>query len=541
MKKMIFLTLCLLTSFCKINCMSSQRPRYYTSLWEACKRGELRGVELLIKCEDSSQLVNKPDIFGATPLHYTCQNDNLQITHFLLEHGAQKSLDILDKYHKTPLWWACKNKNLQMIELLLKYNTPTVIPNNLALIPIDRACYGNYPLTVKLLLKNDADIHIHDEYDRTLLYFACYNNNLQMAKTILTYYGKKNCIQELVNKKHNKNNSTPLSVACYYNNLQIVELLLKNNAKQSINEANIEGKTPLYLACHNNNPQIVRLLLANGGKQSVNIASHIHKITPICQACCHENPEILKLLLQHGAQHSVNSPDIYGQTPLYLACFYNRIENIKLLLKNGAQKSVNTPDNNGQTPLFCAYHYNNLKMAQILIENGATVTEYEIAITRDISLKKYLQKTYAFQQVENRFDFIMQKIQALALTPTIDKEKLLQHYIRLAFSYSMLSIVNTMQPPECVKKSPELTAFFELYKQAKMDKIVNCTLCKALNIPESYLNKDFGRLCKRTIEKANIEFTKPKPFKDSLATHINGKKVISTKKLYDIEIEYEEE
>ncbi len=133
--------------------------------------------------------INKKDIYGSTPLHYACQDANLKLIKYLLEHGA--NTEIKNKYFTVyPIFEAVTSTNtsnpIEMIELLLKYN---------------------------------ADIHKTDAFGNTLLHHAVELENIPLIKLL-----KKHGLSSKKTLREDK--ETPIDYAKYQKNTKIVNLLL---------------------------------------------------------------------------------------------------------------------------------------------------------------------------------------------------------------------------------------------------------------------------------------------------------------------------
>ena len=133
--------------------------------------------------------INEKDSYGCTHLHYACQDANLELIEYLLEHGADS--EIKNNYFTGyPIFEAITSTNtsnpLKMIKLLLKYN---------------------------------VDIHKTDAFGNTLLHHAVELENIPLIK-LLKEHGLSS------KKTLREDKETPVDYAKYQKNTEIVNLLL---------------------------------------------------------------------------------------------------------------------------------------------------------------------------------------------------------------------------------------------------------------------------------------------------------------------------
>ena len=133
--------------------------------------------------------INQQDSYGSTSLHYACQDANLELIVYLLEHGA--NTEVKNNYFTYyPIFEAITSTNtsnpIEMIELLINYN---------------------------------ADIHKTDAFGNTLLHHAVELGNIPLIK-LLKEHGLSS------KKTFREDKETPLDYAKYQKNTKIVNLLL---------------------------------------------------------------------------------------------------------------------------------------------------------------------------------------------------------------------------------------------------------------------------------------------------------------------------
>ena len=112
--------------------------------------GTTKGVMAFL--DDDPNLVNEPDQYGYTPLIESIIAGKPEITHFLIERGA--NVDGEDMLGQTPLYWAIGNADKELCALLLQKGAD---PNH-------HTAEGE-PLLVKPILRQQDDLlALFDKY-----------------------------------------------------------------------------------------------------------------------------------------------------------------------------------------------------------------------------------------------------------------------------------------------------------------------------------------------------------------------------------------
>lgn len=275
---------------------------------------------------------------------------------FLLEH-LEKELDsilswrsICEKLKRVSLIG-----NQECVKAILNRFEDTesrnpAISSKLLLYVVEK---GDYDL-VSLLIKNGANVNIHDRNDKTALHYA------------VSSYGD---IQN-VNK--------------------MVMLLVESGANIDIQDS--DGKTALHYAAASNKDEIVRLLLKEGANETIKdksgetflsmVASEtksfllnvLHKEGLLYHAVKEGNIDRAKRLLAKGK--NVNAKNRCDESPLSVAIQNNRLEIVKLFLKKGAEV--------GKKEVKKAIQVGNLEVIELLVSKGAVITEKAIQYARDV-------------------------------------------------------------------------------------------------------------------------------------------------------------
>jgi len=269
------------------------------------------------------------------------------------------------------------------------------------------ACKNNSLNDVARLLENGHQKHVNsvDDEDKTSLYWASENNNLEMVKLLLRNGAR--ITQDAVLSAERHKNGLMLHflffVACKRNNTAIAKLFLDaaikmkkkedgtwdrswvdarscliDLARRVVNKHDKEGNTPLLFACQFENFPIIRLLLRNGAAITENVAVFVlrHKKTKtirlfVSHACRGNNLNLVMFLLVNGEKIGIDLADVMVETLLHSVCLTNNIGMASFILEKGAQKNINLADDIGKTPLHYACEESSTKMVELLLKNGA--------------------------------------------------------------------------------------------------------------------------------------------------------------------------
>lgn len=159
----------------------------WTPIHDAAYKGEEQILEQHTKnitSEEVKKLLNKPELFGQTPLWWAASSGERSTTLFLINHGAD--IHSADKWKRTPLHVAADHANIEIINLL--------VANGAEIESQD--CYGNTPLHT-LSIKNNT-VNNHCTHNLYLKRVTCAKFLLQKGANLLA---------------KNKNGQTPLHYA----------------------------------------------------------------------------------------------------------------------------------------------------------------------------------------------------------------------------------------------------------------------------------------------------------------------------------------
>lgn len=135
--------------------------------------------------------INKPDNYGRTPLIYATDNEYLELIKLMIQKGADVNAKAADGY--TAFLSSLATGNLAIIELFIDKGTDINSKTAEGLTPLIYTVIHGYNNTdsVKILLKNEADIFARDNYGNSVITHASASNNKDLIKIIKMFAVKK--------------------------------------------------------------------------------------------------------------------------------------------------------------------------------------------------------------------------------------------------------------------------------------------------------------------------------------------------------------
>ncbi len=221
--------------------VNSQAGFYNTTpLHGAAQNGSLELVKLLVS---KGAKVNAVDKEFSMPLAKAVQADNLEIAKFLLEHGADKTINHSDTEFQTAIF---KARSAKMAQLLIANGANVSDRDKKGHSVLLHAVANHLDFDLlKVLLQNGADINAQDKSGTTALLWAARHPYERDDKT---------CVQFLLENGANANvannqGETPLLVA---EELDVLQALLAHGA--DVNAQNEDGQTALIYVAKMNAP-----------------------------------------------------------------------------------------------------------------------------------------------------------------------------------------------------------------------------------------------------------------------------------------------
>ena len=335
----------------------------------------------------------KDGIFNRTALHYACRRGDLKVVELLLSKGAKN--DVRDERSCTPLMLAAKNRHNDVLMLLIEQGADvSKIGVSWRTTLLSYASKNGYLKVVQLLLRNKhADINVEDENHHTPLMLAAENGHNDISMYLISHGADVSKISVFWQ-------ATLLSYASENGYLRVVSLLLINMKGAEIDVEDNRNRTPLMLAAENRHNDISMLLIRHGADVSkigvfwrtallnyasengylrrvklllskgaqINVEDENHR-TPLMLAAKNGHNDVLMHLIKCGAD--VSKKDVLERTALHYASERGHLKVVEVLLRVGAK--IDVEDKDRHTPLMLAYEYRMFGVVCRLITAGASV------------------------------------------------------------------------------------------------------------------------------------------------------------------------
>lgn len=299
------------------------------------------------------------------PIHIASLFHNYELLNELIQIGVDVNSKTDNNAHWTPLQLAAGNateergeessiiRRNETIKLLLKNNANINLCDDFGISPLHAACENGHESTVQLLLNNGADCNLCSTFNDSPIQAAYKNGYDNVVKILIDNEANLNLC--------NKQGNSLLHVACKNGHEKVVLLLLEKCA--NINMCNDEGNRPFDEACANGHESIVHIFL----EKDFDIAKCNEKgENPLQIAITKGQMNILQILLNKGS--AINLLNKEGKSPLNVACEINSVSSVELLLNSEAD--INVCNNIGNSPLHVACENRFVKIVEVLLNNN---------------------------------------------------------------------------------------------------------------------------------------------------------------------------
>ena len=349
---------------------------------EAVEQNDLAQLKQLLAAQSSP----KPrELTSALEIAVMKRSDDYaECVQLLLHYGANP-----DGHNGsgTPFLHLAADANCHhILKLLIKYKCNVDIRREDCSSALHRAAWHGHVACLSTLLDAGADVSVLDAVGRTPLLVAAQRNQTTITKILLT---TKHCLDLCDNY-----NRSILYWLVFHENLVLIGEVLLRGCHRILNQhADTDGMMPLILAAHSGNVDILRALLEAGaspdlkdfsGVTAVNVAARHERLTCLCQLVsigCDVNvcdPEgrtplmmmlnhsdVTELLLDAGADPNITAD--HPVTCLWLATEHKFIISVKLLLQYNARVDVPSGMDGNKLPLQTAMYEGSLPLVKMLL------------------------------------------------------------------------------------------------------------------------------------------------------------------------------
>ncbi|HET6249096.1 MAG TPA: ankyrin repeat domain-containing protein [Tepidisphaeraceae bacterium] len=327
--------------FCKAGPVVDKTPQSEDTLMKAVTADDYDAVTALIKSGVSANSITAP------PLCIAVTKQNLRITKFLLENGADPNS--VDRLGRSALFSAIDQEDLEAAKVLLQKGADPNLGKRLTPLML-AACNGSNKL-VALLVENKAHVDTQTEHGETALYFAVIYGHLDVVRTLVTAGADRG--------KQGVFNLEPIDYV-RDDEIEIYQVLRSGNAHPASEPASELDSMMLDAVETKDNQRLERLI-----KWGANLnSSSTH---PLCAAARNGNVEALKLFLDKGADP--DSVDAYSRSAIYLAAERGDVAAVQALVDKGA--NINLDSN--MKPLMTAASHGYGKVVALLSKNNLQI------------------------------------------------------------------------------------------------------------------------------------------------------------------------
>ena len=229
-------------------------------------------------------------------LYCALNNDKRESIHFLIKKlGAD--VNIKSSYsHITPLYWAAKNNDLELAHYLINHGANKEEVNNFDETPLFAAVCAKNSNLVRLLIASGANInHCTSDHNNhhTAFFFLVMQKDLALAKEFIDKKAEINII--------NSHNKTPLHYAIENGDEPMAKLLLEHKADPNLVHPNSVGQPALCVAAAKNSVPLTTLLIDRGADID---KTDYYGLTALAHAREEGSLEAFEVLLKAGADKS---------------------------------------------------------------------------------------------------------------------------------------------------------------------------------------------------------------------------------------------
>ena len=353
---------------------------HYTPLHYACENGDLEMAKKLIELganinittecsrwQDSENGNDEDDIYrgmNETALHIAIDGGNVDLIKFLLENGAD--VHALDGDQISPLFKTLRpscNSDLEIVQLLIKHGADIAAVCESGSNAVHMACLNEDPRYFEYFMTFTPDLNVKTNDGYNMLHFAVQSGNFVVVKMLLDLGVDINAATNCLD--------TALSISMNTNNFEMVQYLLEKGAI-FINSPKTRDSCSDFIV------YLIKQVMKNGEDLSHDlIKSYIDFIEYLFNNCddfsvpTEYHQSLYKIISANKSlfDRISNLLDPTKEGPLLHAlCAAN---NCELLMEYiDRNYNVNSLNCSGESPLFYA---SNPKIIQILVTKGINI------------------------------------------------------------------------------------------------------------------------------------------------------------------------
>ncbi len=187
--------------------------------------------------ETDHDIINEPDLYSMTPLHWAVVGGHKRCVELLLSVGANANVQN-GGVGNTPLMLAIDSGHADIVRLLLQSNCNVNAVNNQEHSALHEAAARGATGLIELLLPAGAYVDMQTSKGDTAMMIATRRGYANVVRLLLDV----NCSVETINSKH----VTALHEAALWGSCDVAKMLISHGAPVDLPEQ--DGDTPLTLA-----------------------------------------------------------------------------------------------------------------------------------------------------------------------------------------------------------------------------------------------------------------------------------------------------
>ena len=246
----------------KVLAENALTKRWKGNIYEACKNGETKIVQLLLeRCTSEESGLNITDRNGYTPFIMACYYGHKDLVKLLLDHPERIELNAKVPYGWTGFMFACQKGHKEVVKLLLNHSERielNVRDNEDGRTPFMLACINGHKEVVQFLLERcnseESGLNTKDESGDTPFSWSCRNGHKDVVKLLLNHS------ERIELNARNNYGWTAFIEACYYGHKDVIQLLLDNFERIELNATDKCGFTGLMIAHRRGHQDIVQMI-----------------------------------------------------------------------------------------------------------------------------------------------------------------------------------------------------------------------------------------------------------------------------------------
>ena len=356
---------------------------------EICLSGnmELLKHALLSAHTDISKVIqNNPCL-----LEYAAYSGSLELVQYMLNNGAKKCSHLV--------WWAASSGSYEMMKYFLDMQCGLTESKTLScgtMLDLGDwneavgACYSGNIELVKYLFKTKpdllnatsttkavhlsafagsvdilkfletlTDITVTDQYNSTVLHYACGEGAVRIVEYIVNRYPDMLTIR-------NKTGYSPFLLTGFSDSVPLVKYLISRGC--DVYDKDSSGRTLLHLACCEGKHELVQYLVDNYPDMLTIMEKK--RQSPFLLAGFSGSVELVKYLISRGCD--VYDKDSSGRTVLHHACQEGKLELVQYLVDTYPDM-LTIIEKKGQSPFLLAGFSGSVELVTYLISRGCDV------------------------------------------------------------------------------------------------------------------------------------------------------------------------